>query len=467
MGRRRDPSKKISRDKSSSPSPDIASGAGRAGGRGGGWSRRRFLRAGGLAAAAWGGAGRWFRARGAGAGLAAFAGFDHEMEAFMSARKVPGGALAVVRGRRLVYARGYGWADRENKVAAGPNSLFRIASISKPFTAVAALKLVEAGKLDLEARVLEQLSTGPGAIPVDEAGLDDRWRRITVRQLLQHTGGWDREQSFDPMFRAREIAKSNGVPSPPGPREVIRYMLGHRLDFDPGTRYAYSNFGYCILGRLIERAAGVGYEKFVQDTVLAPLGIRRMRIGASLADRRLEGEVRYYTPGDDEAESVFDSRNGKVPWPYGGFCLETMDAHGGWIASAIDLARFAAALHDVGRSGLLKPETARLMHAAPAAPVWRKADGSLNDYYYGCGWLVRPVGGEGKANYWHSGSLPGTSTLLVRRSDGLSWAVLFNQRSEDKNLPDNAIDPAMHRAADAVSEWPDRDLFENDVPAAR
>src|SRR5436189_5086177 len=79
--------------------------------------------------------------------------------------------------------------------------------------------------------------------------------------------------------------------------------------------------------------------------------------------------------------------------------------------------------------------------------------------YYGCGWMVRPVGSKGKANYWHNGSLPGTSTLLVRRSDGLSWAAVFNQRSDDKKLPDTAIDPALHRAADSVAAWPETDLF--------
>ena len=101
------------------------------------------------------------------------------------------------------------------------------------------------------------------------------------------------------MFRSREIATTFGLPSPPAPRVVIRYMLGKPLDFDPGTRYAYSNFGYCVLGRVIETIAGTSYEKFVLEKVLAPIGIRQMRIGASLADRRVEGEVQYYTRHDE------------------------------------------------------------------------------------------------------------------------------------------------------------------------
>jgi hypothetical protein len=108
---------------------------------------------------------------------------------------------------------------------------------------------------------------------------------------------------------------------------------------------------------------------------------------------------------------------------------------------------------------LLKQESFTTMYAPPAPPASRQADGTLEKSYYGCGWMVRPVGQEGRANYWHSGSLPGTNTLLVRLANGLSWAVLFNQRSEDKQLPDGAIDAALHRAAAAVKAWPAHDLF--------
>jgi len=442
--------------------------------------------------------------------LSSFFAFDREIQKFMQARNIPGGALAVVKDGRLAYTRGYGWADRESKVPAKPTSLFRIASISKPFTAVAVLKLVEEQKLKLHARVWDLLDLASW-VPAGEKP-DERWKQITVCHLLQHTGGWDRDKSFDPMFRSREIAASFALPSPPAPRVIIRYMLGQPLDFDPGTRYAYSNFGYCVLGRVIENIAGITYEKFVQEKVLAPMGIHQMRIGASLADKRVEGEVRYYTPHDETVESVFDnspspgspsdaqngrdtgnpppappkegsnrsngpaqvpSREGQgvasvtgnghasnqVPWPYGGFCLESMDAHGGWIASAVDLARFAAALHDAEHSPLLNPQTIQTMHLPPEPPVSRNDDGSLKDHYYGCGWLVRPVGKDGRANYWHTGSLPGTYTLLVRRHDGVSWVILFNQRSDDKKLPDSEIDAALHRAANAVTEWPKYDLF--------
>ena len=383
--------------------------------------------------------------------------FDREIEAFMAARQVPGGALAVVKDRRLVYARGYGVADREKNLPAKADSLFRIASISKPITGVAVMKLVEEGKLSLEAKAFPLLGIQPAVQSFVDS--EPRLRQITIQHLLQHTGGWDRDKSFDPMFRSERIARANLTPPPASATDVIRYMLSRKLDFDPGTRYAYSNFGYCVLGRVIEKVSGQPYEKFVQEKILAPAGIRRMQIGASPDGKQTAGEVRYYPNDQAEADNVFPGEPRRVPWPYGGFHLEAMDAHGGWLASAVDLARFAAALEDPARSPLLKPESFTTMYAPPAPPASRRADGSVEDSFYSGGWMVRPVGKEGRANYWHSGSLPGTNTLLVRLANGLSWAVLFNQRSEDKKLPDGAIDAALHRATSAVREWPAQDLF--------
>lgn len=388
------------------------------------------------------------------------AAFDHEMESFLKSMGTPGGSLAVVKGGRLVYARGYGWADREKREPVRADSLFRLASVSKPVTAVAVMRLVEQKKLSLDARAFDLLSLKPIVTPGTKA--DPRLETITVRQLLQHTGGWDRDQSFDPMFRPGVIAKAAGSPAPADPSSIIRYMLGQPLDFAPGTKYAYSNFGYCVLGRIIERITGLGYEKFVRDEILAPIGIRHMRLGSSLPSGRAPNEVSYHTRDAELADSVFPSAAGKVPVQYGGFNLEAMDAHGGWLASAVDLARFAAALDPDSRQTLLRPETQREMQAPPPAPVSRKPDGSLQDAYYSCGWMTRPVGDKGLANYWHFGALPGTVTLLVRRWDGLSWAALFNQISrlpDSAGFPDSAIDAALHRAAAAVKHWPTEDLF--------
>jgi N-acyl-D-amino-acid deacylase len=377
--------------------------------------------------------------------------FDDTVNSFMKARKIPGGALAVTKDRRLVYARGYGWADVENKVAPRPDSLFRIASLSKAFTAVAVLQLVAVGRLRMDAPAFDILRWEPlpGSKP------DPRLPRITVRHLLHHTGGWDRDKSGDPMFMSDKIARANGEPPPANQHAIIRYMLGQPLDFDPGARYAYSNFGYCVLGRIIEKVSGRAYAPFMQKDVLAPIGIRRMRLGRSRASDRAEGEVKYYMPaqGRDSGESLTE--------PYTGFCMEALDSHGGWLASAVDLARFAAALDDPTQVAWLPPEARLMLYEPPAPPVSRTADGSLAPAYYGCGWMVRPVGRAGRANYWHSGSLPGTFTLLVRRYDGLAWAAVFNERSSDPKLPDSELDGALQQAADSVAEWPAHDLFGN------
>jgi N-acyl-D-amino-acid deacylase len=385
-----------------------------------------------------------------------FLSFDQAMIAFMEKRKIPGGALAVVKEGRLVYAQGYGYADRERKERVRATSLFRIASISKPFTAIALMKLVQEGRggLTLETKAFPYLSLSP----VLERGKqpDPRLNEITLRQLLQHTAGFDRDKSGDPMFEPIHIAKVVGAPAPATPETIIRYMLGKPLDFDPGTRYAYSNFGYCVLGRVIEKATGKPYETYVREEILAPLKIRRMRIGKSLLSGRANGEVKYYQENLGVTRSVFTPSE-EVAWAYGGFYLEAMDAHGGWIGSAVDLARFAAAL-DTSTTAL-NAEITKALYALPPPPVWRTPQGEANDYYYGLGWLVRPLGRNGKANYWHNGSLPGTYTLLVRRSDGLSWVALFNQRSEGGMPSDREIDPALHLAANAVKQWGNHDLF--------
>jgi N-acyl-D-amino-acid deacylase len=236
-------------------------------------------------------------------------------------------------------------------------------------------------------------------------------------------------------------------------------MLGRPLDSDPGARYAYSNFGYCLLGRVIEKVTGQTYEKFVQQSVLAPAGVRRMRLGASLDRGRADREARYYTANDSKTESVLTGLKNSVPRPYGGFFLEAMDSHGGWIGSAVDLVRFATALDDPRHSPLKKTESLRWLFEAPAAPIAREPDGSLKDHWYACGWQVRPVR-DAAANHWHNGSLPGTYTLLVRRWDGVAFAALFNQRSDDWQRGDAALDPALNHAANSVTEWPEHDLFE-------
>ncbi|MCS6775493.1 MAG: serine hydrolase domain-containing protein [Chloroherpetonaceae bacterium] len=387
-----------------------------------------------------------------GAYLPAMHPFDAAMIAHMKAHRIPGGALAVVVRGRLVYARGYGYADLERQTPVQPDALFRIASVSKPITAVAILTLVQSSRhrLDLDAPVFPLLGLKP-FLPEGKTP-DPRLNAITVRHLLQHSGGWDRERSGDIMFQHFQIAAEMGIPLPVDHTSLIRWTMGRPLDFDPGTRYAYSNFGYCVLGRVIEKVTGMSYEAYVRKHVLAPMGIRRARIGRGQKSERFTGEVCYYD-GDEKTTAAYFDRSKQVPTPYGFASPQTMDAHGGWIASVVDLARFAVALDRPGVRPVLNPSTTAQMYARPAPPLGHTADGSPTPTYYGLGWMVRPLAPNGSANYWHSGSMPGTSALLVRLANGLSWAVLFNKRA------DGDIDGALHRAAAQVSEWPAWDLF--------
>ncbi|MCY3017927.1 MAG: serine hydrolase [Planctomycetota bacterium] len=379
--------------------------------------------------------------------------FDKLMRSFMTEHNVPGAALAVTKDSRLVYARGFGFADAQKKEPVQPTSLFRIASLSKSITGVAVLQLVEQGKFGLDDKMLERLS--PDMRPANIG--DARLEQVTVRQLLHHTGGWDSAKSYDPMFRSVEIAKAEKADPPAAPEDIIRYMLRRKLDFDPGTRHAYSNFGYCILGRIIERASGETYETYVREKVLAPLGITAMRIGKTLPEGRAAGEVEYLDSKGRTGAAVVGAPLGrKVPLPYGTFCLEALDAHGGWIASAVDLVRFAAAFDDPARCKILKPESIKPMFERPEGPAGYETNGKPKAAYYACGWSVRPVGNTGKANTWHNGLLSGSSTIMVRRHDGINWAVLFNSDSDakGKNLA-GEIDGLVHQAADAVRKWPE------------
>ena len=193
---------------------------------------------------------------------------------FVREQQVVGAALAVTKDRRLVYARGFGLSDRERDQPVEPNALFRIASISKPLTGAAIVQLVQRKRLTLDAKICDVLGIS--------STKDDRWQQVTIRQLLHHTGGWDRDKSFDPMFRSVKIAKEFKV-SPPAMQEtIIRYMAKQPLDFDPGTKFVYSNFGYCLLGRVIEKLARMPYDTYVRREVLQPLGIMRMKLGATL-----------------------------------------------------------------------------------------------------------------------------------------------------------------------------------------
>jgi N-acyl-D-amino-acid deacylase len=281
--------------------------------------------------------------------------------------------------------------------------------------------------------------------------------------LLQHTAGFDRAVSYDPMVGrpSIDIAQALGTAPPAQASDIVRFMLGRPLDFAPGERFAYSNFGYCVLGRVIEKVSGQSYETYVKAHVLAPLGIRAMQIGHTLPAQRAVREVKYYEHDHPQSPAVVGDKIGaQVPTPYGGWYLEAMDAHGGWIASAIDLVRFASAFDDATTCKILSADSIANMFARPTGSAGYEDNGTPRARHYGCGWSVIEHGNKGGANHWHTGGLDGTSTLLVRRGDGLNWAVLFNAGRDAKGeFYCSHVDPLMHRAVDEVREWPEKNLF--------
>jgi N-acyl-D-amino-acid deacylase len=375
------------------------------------------------------------------------ASVDRSITALMTRWDVPGGSVAISYHGRLVYARGYGIADKEHSTLVFPWSQFRIASVSKPITSVAILHLQEQGKLNIDDRVVDYLRD---LLPAGGVA-DKRIEKITIRELMEHAGGWDAEGTgVDIQFSAHDIARAFGVSSPPSPDHIARYALSQPLQAAPGTHFAYANVGYTLLGRIVERVTGRSYEDYVKAEVLAPMTIGCMRIGSNLEKDAVPGEVRYYDmPSAPRSPSVYDE-SATVSQPYAGFDMRGLDAAGGWIASVVDLMKFLSAV-DGGatRPDFLKPETMQTMTERP--PLW-----ATSTAYYALGWSVQRSGGA--AAWWHTGGLPGSAAYLVRLAGEINLVALFN------TLPANSefyseLDKALGEGLSGVTAWPEHDLF--------
>lgn len=386
-----------------------------------------------------------------GAALPGLEPFDTEMTGLIQRWSLPGGSLTVAMHGRIVLSRGFGLADLEKRQPVQPTTLFRLGSLAKPLTAMAVLKLVEGGRLRLDEVVLPilgELGPRPGAI------IDPRVAQITIRQLLHHTAGFDRGVAGDAVFmpRAGEAAARQKAGLPPSCETLLRDNLERRLEFDPGTRYAYSNLGYCILGRVIERRSGMAYEDFVRQHILAPAGAAGMRLAQTFT--AADGEASYYDyPGAPLVDAVPGlGSSSKVTAPYGGYAMEKMDSFGGWIGSSLDYLRFMVAIDGQRGAALLTPASLREVYTPPPGL-------EIKQPYYGLGFLVRRV--SGGINWWHAGSHAGTKTLAVRTAAGHAWVATFNMRPRDRNGFAGDLDTSLWRAARAVTVWPDGDLFPN------
>jgi len=369
---------------------------------------------------------------------------------------LPGGQLAIARDHRLVFNHAYGYASVEDGEAVAPASLFRIASTSKPITAVAILMLVDAGELALDTPVFPLLALeGPANAPYD-ARLDT----ITVEQLLVHSGGWNSAaQGIDPQYLPWPLLASHvlGAENPAEAETIVRYMLSQPLDFDPGTVSAYSNFGFNVLGRVIEHVSGLTYEQFVQERMLVPAGITEMAIGGTFLKERLPGEVRYYSPDGLEPRSSVTPGEGFVPVGYGSFYLRSMDAHGGWIGSAEDLVRFALAVDGRKGTALLTPAAVTAMETTPRPPAAAAGAGNVEGGF-GLGWNSAA---QGEGHEWtHAGALEGSNcSWLVRKPDGTTAAFVFNTLPQDFGTFFGEVIGGLQELFGSTATWPEGDLF--------
>ena len=338
--------------------------------------------------------------------------------AFRRQFSVPATSIAISRNGQFAYDRAAGMADREKSLQVTQSSLFRIASLSKPITSVTIFSLIEQGKLNLGDKVF-----GPSGV------LDNKYGKppykqyvtdITVDHLLTHTaGGWPNDNT-DPMFQHDSWDQA----------KLIAWTIENvPLTFPPGQHWAYSNFGYCVLGRVIEQVMGQPYGTYVQANILAPCGITDMKIAENKMKDRAPNEVVYY------------GQYGEDPYKMN---VTRMDSHGGWIASSTDLVQFLN--HVAGAPGipaLLKPATIRTMTTpAPAYPA--------GDARYARGWFVR---NNGAGNWWHGGSLPGTTSVMVRTPTGFCWAALANTRTQPNQQIDAAMDQMMWDMVRSVPGW--------------
>src|SRR5580692_11463124 len=256
--------------------------------------------------------------------------------AFMRKYDVPGLSVAIAREGRLVYENPFGESNRQSGERLTVSNLFRIASLTKPITSTAIFTLIERDKLRQHDKVF-----GPGAVLPTKFGTAPykNWvEEITIDHLLTHTcGGWD-NSSDDPMFENLGMDHA----------ELINWTLETKpLKNPPGTRYAYSNFGYCVLGRVIEQITGRAYRDFVREEVLGRCGVRDMRISGNTLKGRFPEEVIYY------------GQNGENPYDMN---VTRMDSHGGWLATARDLVLFLNHVDGfTSTPNILKPETVKMM----------------------------------------------------------------------------------------------------------
>lgn len=361
---------------------------------------------------------------------------------WMARNSIRGASFAVMKDDHLVYCKGFGWADKERNIPAEVGDIYRIASASKLITAIGIMKMCDEGLLTLNAKVF-----GPEGIlndPQFSEIKDKRTEQITVRQLLNHTAGFSRRLG-DPMFRTSDIMRWEEMDHTPSADELIAFQLRQKLRDKPGGAPQYSNIGYLVLSRVIEKVSGMSYEEYIQRHVLWPAGCYDMHIARNYYEQRFPHEVKYYgSDPDDEIES-FDGSGRMKPRHYGGNNITGLQGAGAWVCSAVELLRLVASVD--GKPGV--PDILSAQSVAEMKRISRKGDYALGWARYNnkTGSLVR------------TGTMSGTCAYI--ESVGNTSYVFITNTSHYRGASfTNSIGRMVHSAMSKVPEWPtDRDLF--------
>jgi serine beta-lactamase-like protein LACTB, mitochondrial len=306
---------------------------------------------------------------------------ERAITASMSRQNMSGLSVAVVVDNELRWSQGYGFADLENFVPFTATTVWRLGSISKPITAVAAMQLAERGKLDLDAPIQNYCPAFP-----------TKGRPITSRQLLGHLSG---------IRHYRQDENFNSTRHFEGVVDSLEAFKADPLVHDPGAAFTYSTYGYVVLGCVIEGASGMKYADYVRDNVAKPAGMERTRPDdlAPIVPNRARGYAKL--PSGELRNCDLADTSNKIPG-------------GGMLSTAVDLGRFAIAL-DTGR--LLQ----RQAFAQMQVPM-KTNDGKDSPYF---GWSISERRGEKLLT--HGGSQQGTSTyLLMLPGRGFAVALIAN-----------------------------------------
>jgi len=376
---------------------------------------------------------------------AEFAGCDKIIGSFMKKWTIEGASVAISKNGKLVFAKGFGFADTAAGIETQPYNKFRIASISKLVTAIAILKLQEEGKLSIEGKVF-----GPDGILNDSCYCNPKDKRvfnITVAHLLSHEGGWSQRWG-DQMFMPMVVADQMKTNLPVDTKTIVRFALSKKLHFTPGTGRSYSNLGYSILGLVIEKISGMPYSEFCQKEIFEPLGIYDMMPARNLPDQKAPFEVTYYEPAGMPLKPSIYGTGEMVPIRYGGNDIETLGAAGAWLATAPDLLRLLLSVDGFNyNEDLLNDQSIKFMT-------------DISNNYAPIGWKTTYIDG----NWIRTGTFSGTAGMMKRQPDGISWVVLLNSSAWNGPEIHSYINRMMSKILVQINTWPEYDLFDNSLP---